>query len=87
MADRFKGKYRIESARLKNWDYGWNAIYFITICTKNREHFFGKICFGEMELNEIGIIANNCWLEIPNHFPFVKLQNHVIMPNHIHMVL
>lgn len=43
MSDKFKNKYRIPSARLQNWDYGANATYFITICTKNREHFFGKI--------------------------------------------
>ncbi len=39
----FKHQYRIESARLQNWDYRWNAAYFITICTLNKEHFFGEI--------------------------------------------
>lgn len=41
--DKFNNKYRIPSARLKNWDYGSNGAYFITICTHNRQHFFGKI--------------------------------------------
>ena len=40
---KFNNKYRIESTRLKNWDYGQKAVYFITICTANREHFFGTI--------------------------------------------
>ncbi len=87
MSDRFKNKYRIESTRLKHWDYGWNATYFITICTKNRECFFGDVVDGDMVLNEIGKIANDCWLEIPEHFPFVKLGNHVIMPNHVHGIV
>ena len=34
--EKFKGKYRIPSARLQTWNYGWNGAYFITICTKNR---------------------------------------------------
>ncbi len=38
----YKNKYRVESTRLQNWDYGWNGKYFITIVTKNRQHFFGK---------------------------------------------
>ena len=41
--DKFKNKYRIASARLQSWDYGDDGAYFITICTKNREHFFGEI--------------------------------------------
>ena len=40
-------KYRIESSRLKNWDYGWKGFYFITICTGNRIHYFGEIVDGE----------------------------------------
>ncbi len=43
MAEKFQNKYRIPSTRAPWWDYGKNAAYFITICTKNREHFFGKI--------------------------------------------
>ncbi|PIZ05861.1 MAG: transposase, partial [Flavobacteriales bacterium CG_4_10_14_0_8_um_filter_32_5] len=35
--DKFKNKYRIPSARLKNWDYGSNGAYFITICTQHRK--------------------------------------------------
>jgi len=87
MADRFQNKYRIESARLKHWDYGWNASYFITICTKDRDCFFGDVMDGEMVFNEIGRIAQDCWLEIPEHFPFVKLGNHVVMPNHVHGIV
>ena len=33
MANLFKNKYRIESTRLKGWEFRWNAAYFITICT------------------------------------------------------
>lgn len=73
MSDKYQNKYRIPSARLQSWDYGSNAAYFITICTQNREHYFGEIANHEMQLNEIGKLANQFWIEIPNHFPFVEL--------------
>ncbi|MBL0051771.1 MAG: transposase [Bacteroidetes bacterium] len=44
--DKFKNKYRIPSARLQTWDYASDGFYFITICTKNRKHFFGEIVDG-----------------------------------------
>ncbi len=84
---KFKNKYRIPSNRLKNWDYSTNAAYFITICTQNREHFFGKIINGEMHLNELGENATRFWLDIPKHFPFIELGNFVVMPNHTHGIL
>jgi REP element-mobilizing transposase RayT len=91
MNNKFKNKYRIPSARLKNWDYGNNGAYFITICTANREHFFGEIVLvnheNEMQLNEIGKLTDQFWAEIPKHFPFVELGNYQVMPNHIHGIL
>jgi putative transposase len=50
-ADKFQNKYRIPSARHPNWDYGANAIYFITVCTKNRQYFFGDCNDGKMKLS------------------------------------
>ena len=32
-----------KSIRLKNYDYSQEELYFITICTENREKLFGKI--------------------------------------------
>jgi REP element-mobilizing transposase RayT len=85
--NKFRNKYRISSARLPNWDYGWNGGYFITICTAHRELFFGNIVHGEIILSEMGEMANKFWLEIPEHFPFVKLDVHVVMPNHVHGII
>jgi hypothetical protein len=51
--DKFRNKYRIQSARLQNWDYGWNAAYFVTICTANRELFFGNIVGREMNWRKL----------------------------------
>ena len=85
--EKFQNKYRIPSARLPHWDYGHNAAYFITICTHNKEHYFGEIKNDEMHLNEIGKFAEKFWMEIPTQFPFAQLHVFVIMPNHMHGIL
>ena len=87
MPAKFRNKFRIESARKMDWDYGSNAAYFITICTKDRRCYFGEVKHNEMHLSEIGKIADQYWREIPQHFPFVRLENHVVMPNHIHGIV
>jgi len=84
---KFKNQYRIPSARLRSWDYGQNGAYFVTICTKNRECYFGAIENGNMIISEIGHIAGKYWAEIPNHFPFVQLGKFIIMPNHVHGII
>ncbi len=84
---KYNNKYRIESVRLKNWDYRNNGAYFITINTGNRKHFFGEIINSEMQLSPIGEYAENFWMEIPKHFPFVELGNFVVMPNHTDGIL
>ena len=87
MADKFQNKYRIPSARLPNWDYGWAAAYFITICTKDRECFFGDIVNGEMNLSKVGVIADVLWYEIKNHAKNIELGEFVVMPNHVHGII
>ncbi len=84
---KFNNKYRIQSIRLQNWNYGWDGVYFITICTKNRISFFGNIEGGKLKLSEIGLLAKKFWMEIPDHFSFVSLDAFCIMPNHIHGIL
>ena len=87
MSDKFQDIYRIPSARAAWWDYRNDAAYFITICTAGREHYFGEIANGNMRLSDIGQIANQYWQEIPVHFPFIKLDAFVVMPNHVHGIL
>jgi REP element-mobilizing transposase RayT len=85
--DKYKNKYRSDTARAQWWDYGWNGAYFITICTQDRQHYFGEIQNGKMNLSQTGVIADILWYEIPNHGSFVELGNFVVMPNHIHGIL
>ena len=94
--DKYPNKYRIPTNRLHGYDYGTNGCYYVTICTKNRQHYFGDIVdetnvetqlIASLRKTKIGEIAEKIWLDIPNHFPFVILDQFVIMPNHIHGIL
>ncbi len=86
-AGKYQDKYRIASARLAGWDYGSNAAYFITICTHNRVPAFGQVIAGEVKRTRLGQAASDCWLAIPAHFPFVVLDEFVVMPNHVHGIV
>lgn len=87
--DKFKNKYRIPSARLQNWDYGSPGLYFITICTKDRNHYFGEIENDEMVLNELGLIVNSEWEKTPEIRPDMNLElgEYITMPNHFHAII
>jgi putative transposase len=79
------GYHNRKSIRLPGYNYEKPGYYFITICTHDRDiNLFGEIVDGKMELNDNGLLVNNCWIEIPNHFPHVALDEFVIMPDHIH---
>jgi putative transposase len=73
-----------KSPRLPGYDYSQSGTYFVTICTAQRQHLFGKISNSEMVYSSIGEIALQCWQAIPQHFPLVELDLFVVMPNHIH---
>ena len=87
MPEKYQNKYRIPSARLQSWDYSSNAAYFITICTAKRKYYFGEIANGKMDLSEQGKMGNQFWLEMPDHFSFVFLDEFVVMPNHMHGII
>jgi REP element-mobilizing transposase RayT len=75
------------SIRLKDHDYSQAGTYFVTICTHNRECLFGEIRDGEMRLNEPGIMVMSGWEQLNERFPEVKIDAHVVMPNHIHGII
>lgn len=87
MTDLFHDRYRVKSARLPFHDYGANGSYFITICTWQKECFFGEIKNQKMHLSSLGLCAKKCWKKIPHHFPFVRLGEFIVMPDHIHGIV
>ncbi len=76
-----------KSLRLKHFDYSQNAYYFITICTKNKQNFFGEIKEDQIILNDYGEIIKRRWLWLADNFDYVELDEFVVMPNHFHGIL
>jgi REP element-mobilizing transposase RayT len=84
---RFKDKYRVESARLKGYDYGSPGEYFVTICTDNWTCVLGDVVRGEARLSPIGQIVAEEWEKTPKIRQNVRLDAWIIMPNHLHGII
>ncbi|WP_028669004.1 transposase [Runella zeae] len=80
-------QYRRQSFRLQGYDYRREGMYFVTICTKDRLPFFGKIVDNQMILSDVGQIVYDNWYKIPQFSPHIVLDEFVVMPNHIHGIL
>ena len=80
-------KHHRQTTRLKGFDYSMPGLYFITICTKNREYLFGDIKNGKMILNEFGEIAKHELLKSSNIRKELEIDCFVIMPNHVHAIV
>ena len=72
--------------RIKGFDYSQSGVYFLTACTENRVHWFGKVENKKMILNEFGQITEERikWLEL--QYPYFKIHNYIVMPNHVHIL-
>jgi REP element-mobilizing transposase RayT len=84
---KYQNKYRVESTRLKEWDYTNPWWYYVTICTKEHQEYFGKIENEKMILNELGKFVDDEWLKTAQIRKKVELDDYVIMPNHLHGII
>lgn len=75
------------STRLSEYDYSQPGMYFLTLPTKNREYLFGEIKNGKMVLNNYGKIAQKWWQDLENKYPIIRLDEFIIMPNHLHGIV
>ena len=86
--------------RLKYYNYSEVGIYYITICTFNKEKTLcsidEKICdinFDEVEFEkyikytDIGLICKEAIDNIHTNYKNITVDSFAIMPNHIHMIL
>ncbi len=83
----FKNEFRTESARLPDRNYAAAGWYFVTLCTRRRQYFFGEIRGAEMHLSPIGEIVAEEWLNTERVRPQVRLDSWVVMPNHLHGII
>jgi len=84
---KYKDKYRIESTRLRTWDYRNAGYYFVTILTKDREHHFGDVVDGKLILNNFAEIVIEEWLKTAIIRNNIELDEYVLMPNHFHGII
>lgn len=76
-----------KSIRLKGYDYAQAGLYFVTICTNDRKHLFGEIINGEIQLNLLGKIAQQEWINTTEIRKNCTLGAYIIMPNHMHAII
>ncbi len=80
-------KHTRHSFRLQGYDYTQQGMYFVTICTFQRECLLGVVEHEKMVANQMGSIVEEEWLNTPILRPYVSLDTFVIMPNHFHGII
>ena len=83
--DRYHTHHR--SRRHPDWDYTQSAAYFVTICTHQRAHLFGRVVDGMMHRNAFGRVAAAEWHRSETIRDTIHLDAFVVMPNHIHGIV
>jgi putative transposase len=78
---------RRRSIRLKGYDYAKDGAYFVTVCTQNKECLLGELARGTVVLNEAGKMVESVWKGLQDRFPFIELDQFVVMPNHVHGII
>lgn len=81
--------------RLKYFDYSRNGYYFVTICTQQKGNILavnnisnnvGATC-GRPILSKTGRLVDNEIKQIGDKYDMVRIDNYIIMPDHIHMII
>ena len=86
-----------KNTRLKNYNYNWMSSYFITICTEGHKCILGELEKESVEgkvavsaqvcLSKIGCVVEKYIESSKNVYENITVENYVIMPNHIHLLL
>jgi REP element-mobilizing transposase RayT len=86
--NKYTGYHNRRSIRLPGYDYSRPGYYFVTFCIHDRrQNLFGNVVDAIMVLNEFGKFTKQCWHDIPKHFPNVKIDDFIVMPNHVHGII
>ena len=73
--------------RLKSFDYSSARAYFITICTFDRECTLSEIADNRVHLTAKGEVCERQIHDLPLRYSDISIDEYVIMPNHIHMII
>ena len=75
------------SPRLASYDYAQAGVYFVTICTWQREAVLGSVTAAAMVPTSAGSVVEQAWNALPLRFPAVALDAFALMPDHVHGIL
>ena len=75
------------SIRLREYDYSQEGLYFVTVCTYQRQCLFGEIIDGKMNLNDMGRMVEEQYRLLEDKYPSIVCRDYVVMPNHFHCVI
>lgn len=78
---------RRKTLRLKSYDYTSSGAYFLTFCTLGRLPLLGRIIDGRVQHNPIGHMVDSVWQGLPNRYPGIILDAHIVMPDHFHGIV
>ena len=82
-----------KNIRLKEYNYNDAGLYFLTMCTDKRRRILSNIVGvgvpddPSIELTECGIIVEKYIKQLNSHYCNISVEQYVIMPNHIHLIL
>jgi REP element-mobilizing transposase RayT len=80
-------KFNRRSHRLSEHDYTQPGFYFVTICTYKNLLLFGEISNERVVLNGTGRIVEAHWRSIPGHYAHIRLDEFIVMGNHLHGII
>ena len=75
-----------KSPRATFHDY-CGGTYFVTICTADREYYFGNIKNRQITYSPLGRYCCRQIESLPQHYPYADVLNYVVMPNHVHLIV
>ena len=75
------------STRLQEYDYSSPGAYFVTLSVQGNLAMFGGINDGCMILNAAGAMIEREWLNLPERFTLLELDEFIVMPDHFHGIL
>ena len=82
-----------KKGRLTGYDYSANGSYYITVCTKDKQHILGHSVGGGVldapyvRLSKYGAMVRDTLLEMGTFYDDITINHYVIMPNHVHFIL
>ena len=75
------------SVRLQGYDYRQPGMYYVTLVTQGRAPVLGSVVGERIQLSKLGEIVREEWLHTPTIRPEVRLDEFVIMPDHLHGII